>query len=170
MPAGACGVQGGFTVMNVVKLVLVFTAWYGFNIYFNIYNKQLLKMFPFPISCTAFQFLGGSCLAATMWLLRLHAFPQGVRALRLSPASPHAARDDVHPSIHSGRPMQGWAAAVRMSSSLHSSLSTSADASPTPTRLARLWTTPSLSPQRWEGVAQPYERLGHSCYSPRCSP
>jgi hypothetical protein len=74
------GVQGGgFTLLNVLKLVVVFAAWYGFNIFFNIYNKQLLKMFPYPISCTAFQFLGGSLLAATMWLLRVLEFPQGVR-------------------------------------------------------------------------------------------
>jgi hypothetical protein len=103
-----CGEQGGFTLMNVVKLVCVFTAWYGFNIYFNIYNKQLLKMFPYPISATAFQFLGGTVIACVMWLFNLHEKPKGVRApaphsspLTVAPAQPHPAAGMSRSSLQS---------------------------------------------------------------------
>jgi len=53
----------------------LFGAWYAFNIYFNIYNKQVLKAFPYPMTCTTMQFLVGSALAGLMWLLRLHPAP-----------------------------------------------------------------------------------------------
>lgn len=41
------------------------------------YNKQVLKVFPYPITITALQFLVGSLIASTMWLLRLHKRPEG---------------------------------------------------------------------------------------------
>ena len=40
-------------------------------------NKQVLKAFPHPLTITALQFLIGSCLAGTMWLLGLHKRPEG---------------------------------------------------------------------------------------------
>lgn len=39
------------------------------------YNKQVLKAFPYPMTCTTMQFLVGSALAGLMWLLRLHPAP-----------------------------------------------------------------------------------------------
>ena len=54
----------------------LFAAWYAFNIWFNIYNKQVLKVFPYPLSCTALQFAVGSTLAGLMWLLKLHPAPK----------------------------------------------------------------------------------------------
>ncbi|GBF95971.1 phosphate phosphoenolpyruvate translocator precursor [Raphidocelis subcapitata] len=48
-------------------LVLLFVGWYGANIYFNIYNKQLLKVFPYPLACTNIQFAIGSVLALIFW-------------------------------------------------------------------------------------------------------
>ena len=59
----------------------LFAAWYAFNIWFNIYNKQVLKVFPFPLSCTTLQFAVGSALAALMWLFRLHPAPKVDKAL-----------------------------------------------------------------------------------------
>jgi len=55
---------------------LLFAGWYAFNIYFNVYNKQVLKAFPHPLTCTTLQFMVGSCLAGLTWLLRLHPFPK----------------------------------------------------------------------------------------------
>ena len=48
-------------------LGVLFAGWYAFNIVFNIYNKQVLKAFPYPVHCTMFQFLGGCVLVAIMW-------------------------------------------------------------------------------------------------------
>ena len=31
------------------------------------YNKQVLKVFPFPLTCTCLQFFAGSILAALSW-------------------------------------------------------------------------------------------------------
>lgn len=40
------------------------------------YNKHLLKVFPYPLTCTAIHFMVGSTIALLMWLLRLHKKPQ----------------------------------------------------------------------------------------------
>ena len=40
------------------------------------YNKQLLKAFPYPMTCTALHFMVGSALALTMWIFRLHEKPK----------------------------------------------------------------------------------------------
>ncbi|KAL4447200.1 hypothetical protein ABPG77_007233 [Micractinium sp. CCAP 211/92] len=62
---------------RTLTLGLLFGLWYLFNIQFNIFNKQVLKAFPYPITITALQFAIGSLLASTMWLLRLHKKPEG---------------------------------------------------------------------------------------------
>jgi solute carrier family 35 protein E1 len=63
---------------NSGTLVLgaLFGAWYLFNIYFNIYNKQVLKVFPYPITCTTIQFGVGAIWALLMWTLKLHKKPE----------------------------------------------------------------------------------------------
>ncbi len=40
------------------------------------YNKQVLKVFPYPITLTAMQFAVGGLLACTMWITGLHKRPQ----------------------------------------------------------------------------------------------
>ena len=40
------------------------------------YNKQVLKAYPYPFTCTALQFAVGSVLALTMWTLNLHEKPK----------------------------------------------------------------------------------------------
>eukprot|EP00241_Pyramimonas_parkeae_P005782 CAMPEP_0114247812 /NCGR_PEP_ID=MMETSP0058-20121206/13225_1 /TAXON_ID=36894 /ORGANISM="Pyramimonas parkeae, CCMP726" /LENGTH=397 /DNA_ID=CAMNT_0001361149 /DNA_START=65 /DNA_END=1261 /DNA_ORIENTATION=+ len=76
---------------QTLTLGLFFAGWYAFNIYFNIYNKQVLSAFPFPWTCTAFQFAIGICLASVMWLLRLHPFPKTVTSKQLGMILPLAA-------------------------------------------------------------------------------
>ncbi|KDD72777.1 hypothetical protein H632_c2913p0, partial [Helicosporidium sp. ATCC 50920] len=72
---------------STLLLGALFGAWYLFNIYFNIYNKQVLKAYPYPLTVTAFQFLVGSALSLGMWGLGLHAPPvvDGAVARTLSP-------------------------------------------------------------------------------------
>ena len=57
-------------------LGVLFGGWYAFNIVFNIYNKQVLKAFPYPWHCTMFQFMGGCVLIAIMWGLNLVERPK----------------------------------------------------------------------------------------------
>jgi len=70
--------DGERTLGATLVLGCLFLLWYGFNIWYNIYNKQVLNLFPFPITCTNLQFCVGSCVAAVLWTLRLHPLPKSV--------------------------------------------------------------------------------------------
>ncbi|XP_010248507.1 PREDICTED: triose phosphate/phosphate translocator, non-green plastid, chloroplastic-like [Nelumbo nucifera] len=63
---------------SIQTLVLgtLFGLWYLFNIYFNIYNKQVLKVFPFPVTITTFQFAVGTVLVIFMWTFNLYKRPK----------------------------------------------------------------------------------------------
>ncbi|KAH9603972.1 hypothetical protein KSS87_023575 [Heliosperma pusillum] len=54
--------------------------WYFLNVYFNIFNKQVLKVFPYPSTITAFQFGCGSILVLLMWGFTLHPRPKITRS------------------------------------------------------------------------------------------
>uniref|UniRef100_A0A7S3UEY2 Sugar phosphate transporter domain-containing protein n=1 Tax=Picocystis salinarum TaxID=88271 RepID=A0A7S3UEY2_9CHLO len=70
------GVQVASPVAKTMLLGGLFGAWYLFNIFFNIYNKQVLKVFPNPVTCTWIQFTVGSFLTLAMWTLKLHPKPK----------------------------------------------------------------------------------------------
>ncbi|GMH33700.1 hypothetical protein BSKO_01534 [Bryopsis sp. KO-2023] len=61
--------EGG--IGKTLVLGLLFAGWYGANIYFNIYNKQVLKVYPYPVTCTCIQFGVGSVLALLGMLCRV---------------------------------------------------------------------------------------------------
>ncbi|KAM7273722.1 hypothetical protein ACFE04_028386 [Oxalis oulophora] len=61
---------------ETLVLGLLFGLWYLFNIYFNIYNKQVLKAFHYPVTITAIQFAVGSVLVGLMWTLNLYKRPK----------------------------------------------------------------------------------------------
>ncbi|XP_018838239.2 triose phosphate/phosphate translocator, non-green plastid, chloroplastic-like [Juglans regia] len=61
---------------KTVELGALFGLWYLFNIYFNIYNKQVLKVYPYPITVTAVQFAVGTVLVSLMWGLNLYKRPK----------------------------------------------------------------------------------------------
>ncbi|RLN27860.1 phosphoenolpyruvate/phosphate translocator 3, chloroplastic-like [Panicum miliaceum] len=69
-PEGADGIP---QTLQVGAMILV---WYLLNIYFNIYNKLVLKAVPFPYTITTFQFASGSFFITLMWLLNLHPRPR----------------------------------------------------------------------------------------------
>lgn len=60
---------------ETLMLGSLFGLWYMFNICFNIYNKQVLKVFPYPITITSLQFAVGSVIALFMWTTGLHKRP-----------------------------------------------------------------------------------------------
>ncbi|KAF7136483.1 hypothetical protein RHSIM_Rhsim08G0052700 [Rhododendron simsii] len=66
--------------VGTLKLGSMFAIWYLLNIYFNIYNKQVLKVYPFPATVTAFQFGCGTVLVLLMWGLNLYPRPNVTRS------------------------------------------------------------------------------------------
>lgn len=59
-----------------IILVCLFVIWYLSNIFFNIWNKQLLKIYSFPLTGTYIQLGIGSVLAILMWTFRLKKAPK----------------------------------------------------------------------------------------------
>ncbi|KAK1407232.1 hypothetical protein QVD17_38846 [Tagetes erecta] len=74
-------------LLETLLLGSLFGLWYLFNIYFNIYNKQVLKVFPSPITMTTIQFAVGSVIVFLMWTLNLHKRPKisGAQILAILP-------------------------------------------------------------------------------------
>uniref|UniRef100_A0A0E0LZG7 Sugar phosphate transporter domain-containing protein n=1 Tax=Oryza punctata TaxID=4537 RepID=A0A0E0LZG7_ORYPU len=66
--AGEAGAEEGGGLAKTLQLGALFGLWYLFNIYFNIYNKQVLKVFPYPINITNVQFAVGTVIALFMWI------------------------------------------------------------------------------------------------------
>ncbi|KAG2586728.1 phosphoenolpyruvate/phosphate translocator 3, chloroplastic-like [Panicum virgatum] len=83
--AGADGIAA------TVQLGAMIVAWYLLNIYFNIYNKQVLGALPLPLpyTITAFQLAFGSLLIFLMWATRLHPAPR-ISAAQLGKIAPLA--------------------------------------------------------------------------------
>lgn len=63
-------------LMKTLLLGSLFGLWYLFNVFFNIYNKQVLKVFPWPITITNFQFAVGTVVVLLMWSTRLYKSPK----------------------------------------------------------------------------------------------
>lgn len=62
-------------LLKALQLGVMFAVWYLLNIYFNIFNKQVLKVFPYPATVSLFQFGCGTVLVLLMWALNLHHRP-----------------------------------------------------------------------------------------------
>ncbi|XP_019187459.1 PREDICTED: xylulose 5-phosphate/phosphate translocator, chloroplastic [Ipomoea nil] len=58
------------------KLALIFGLWYFQNIVFNIYNKKVLNIFPFPWLLASFQLLCGSVWMLVLWYSKLQSCPK----------------------------------------------------------------------------------------------
>ncbi|KAK0602430.1 hypothetical protein LWI29_033251 [Acer saccharum] len=61
---------------KTLKLVVVFGLWYFQNIVFNIYNKKVLNIFPFPWLLASFQLFAGSVWMFVLWSLKLQPRPK----------------------------------------------------------------------------------------------
>ncbi|XP_042463825.1 phosphoenolpyruvate/phosphate translocator 2, chloroplastic-like [Zingiber officinale] len=77
-------------ILQTLQLGALFGLWYLFNIYFNIYNKQVLKVFPFPLTVTTVQFAVGAALVLFMWATNLYKRPK-ISASQLAAILPLAA-------------------------------------------------------------------------------
>ncbi|XP_073273943.1 triose phosphate/phosphate translocator, non-green plastid, chloroplastic-like [Primulina huaijiensis] len=61
---------------DILVLGILFGFWYLFNIYFNIYNKQVLKVYPYPVTVSLFQFAVGTVIVILMWTLNIYKRPK----------------------------------------------------------------------------------------------
>ncbi|KAJ8905075.1 hypothetical protein NDN08_001586 [Rhodosorus marinus] len=60
---------------RIIVLGGLFLSWYASNTAFNVFNKQVLKVYPYPLTCTMVQFLVGSIMMASLWVFRLRRIP-----------------------------------------------------------------------------------------------
>lgn len=61
---------------DTLALGTMFLAWYWSNTAFNVYNKQVLKVFPFPVTCTAVQFFVAALCMISLWVSRVKPTPR----------------------------------------------------------------------------------------------
>ncbi|XP_076952653.1 triose phosphate/phosphate translocator, non-green plastid, chloroplastic-like [Bidens hawaiensis] len=69
---------------ETLVLGVLFGLWYLFNIYFNIYNKQVLEVLPNPVTLTAVQLAVGTSIIFMTWALNLHKWPNVSRGQLLA--------------------------------------------------------------------------------------
>ncbi|XP_026405034.1 triose phosphate/phosphate translocator, non-green plastid, chloroplastic-like isoform X1 [Papaver somniferum] len=58
-----------------LELGVLFCLWYVSNIYFSIFNKQVLKVYPYPVTISLIQFAIGTLLILIMWSFNLYKRP-----------------------------------------------------------------------------------------------
>lgn len=80
----------GARAVSVLTLVALFVIWYGSNALFNVYNKRVLAVFPYPLTCTVVQFAVGAASMAFLWITRLKRAPSLTRPVA-SAVAPLAA-------------------------------------------------------------------------------
>ncbi|XP_010244200.1 PREDICTED: xylulose 5-phosphate/phosphate translocator, chloroplastic [Nelumbo nucifera] len=68
--------DGTESKQQTLQLALVFGFWYFQNIVFNIYNKKVLNLFPFPWLLASFQLFVGSVWMFLLWSLKLQPCPR----------------------------------------------------------------------------------------------
>ncbi|XP_075480297.1 triose phosphate/phosphate translocator, non-green plastid, chloroplastic-like [Primulina tabacum] len=73
--ADAAEVPQSKSVSDTLVLGTLFGLWYLFNIYFNIYNKQVLKVYPYPVTVSLVQFAVGAVIVFLMWTLNIYKRP-----------------------------------------------------------------------------------------------
>ncbi|XP_073123720.1 triose phosphate/phosphate translocator, non-green plastid, chloroplastic-like [Henckelia pumila] len=73
--ADAAEVPQSKNMSDTLVLGTLFGLWYLFNIYFNIYNKQVLKVYPYPVTVSLVQFAVGTVIVFLMWTLNIYKRP-----------------------------------------------------------------------------------------------
>jgi len=60
---------------GALKMLGLFTLWYGFNAGYNVFNAYMKKDFQFPYSSASLQLLVGMFYAIPLWALKLRKLP-----------------------------------------------------------------------------------------------
>jgi hypothetical protein len=80
-PASAGGIVSALAVdanklKEMGKLFVLFTAWYGFNAGYNVYNAYVKKDFKYPWASSALQLACGILYMFPLWFLKIRAAPK----------------------------------------------------------------------------------------------
>ncbi|KAK4491710.1 hypothetical protein RD792_002477 [Penstemon davidsonii] len=59
-----------------VKIGIYFATWWGLNVIFNIYNKKVLNVYPFPWLTSTLSLAAGSLIMLISWALRIAEPPK----------------------------------------------------------------------------------------------
>ncbi|EPS72032.1 glucose-6-phosphate/phosphate translocator 1, chloroplastic, partial [Genlisea aurea] len=59
-----------------VKIGIYFATWWGLNVIFNIYNKKVLNVYPFPWLTSTLSLAAGSLIMLVSWTLRIAQTPK----------------------------------------------------------------------------------------------
>lgn len=59
-----------------VKIGIYFATWWGLNVIFNIYNKKVLNVYPFPWLTSTLSLAAGSIIMLISWGLRIAEVPK----------------------------------------------------------------------------------------------
>ncbi|CAA7408552.1 unnamed protein product [Spirodela intermedia] len=68
--------SAGGSLMKTLYVGVLVALWYLFNIYFNIYNKQVLKVYPYPVTITTAQFAVGTVFVLFSWATNIIKRPK----------------------------------------------------------------------------------------------
>lgn len=58
-----------------VKIGIYFATWWGLNVVFNIYNKKVLNIFPYPWLTSTLSLAAGSLIMLVSWATRIVEVP-----------------------------------------------------------------------------------------------
>lgn len=58
------------------KIGIYFATWWGLNVIFNIYNKKVLNVYPFPWLTSTLSLAAGSVIMLISWGLRIAEVPK----------------------------------------------------------------------------------------------
>lgn len=73
----------------LIETVILLAVWYASNIFYNIYNKQVLQVFPYATTCTCIHIVVAIAMVSMLWVLRIKPVPAFTErsALRVLPLS-----------------------------------------------------------------------------------
>ncbi|PIA61887.1 hypothetical protein AQUCO_00200108v1 [Aquilegia coerulea] len=72
------------TLIKTLELGVLIGLWYILTIMFNIYNKQVLTVYPFPLTISTLHFGMGTVIVLLMWTFNLHKKPKISRSQLLA--------------------------------------------------------------------------------------
>lgn len=75
MTSVAASKSSSSSLGEVLQLLVLFAAWYGFNAGYNVTNAHL-KVFAFPITISALQLVVGLVYALPLWILGIRPPPK----------------------------------------------------------------------------------------------
>ncbi|KAL8144290.1 hypothetical protein V2J09_017322 [Rumex salicifolius] len=68
-------INQSFEATNKVKIGIYFATWWALNVVFNIYNKKVLNVFPYPWLTSTLSLATGSLMMLVSWAIKIAQSP-----------------------------------------------------------------------------------------------